>query len=475
MEDKEPIRNTESDGTVGDNPMEKTKSAKEVLLTRRNIIRIGIGIGALLLGYYAYLLSKPPKTVTKPTNKSGATIQPTEQPTETPSETEQQPEKTPTTPVYYQIYIENGKAKALNVAKNSIDFQDSDHYTVIQNCLNSLPSRNTKLKVSLTGDFTSNNTIKIPSYTIFELDGSITLGNNINKILIEDANIIIGTLQIEMIGGTYDGNKSNQTLTNFVINFTKVTSSHFANIVAQNAGKDCFVLDTGCNNNLVENVTGKLAGLGNVSDGNGLDDRGDHNTWKNCIAEDNFSDNWVIKCRDSTFINCIGRGSVGAVGFGLFADRDITGNQFIACEAYNNKTTGVSMNITEKSVGIRIMNNSIQGTFHDNQEDGIRLRDVGINGMLQNNNFDVLIYNNARTGFNIQQKTVNNNSGIIVAYDNTEYDAYIEGVSNNFSAYQPSGKTSNIVATPGNTINKNEISCKESTKNWSVNKYCSSQ
>lgn len=478
MVDKETMKDIEPD-----KPVEKTNNVIEIISTRRNLIRIGVGIGILGLGYYSYtLLSKQPKPSKKvsiqQTQIPSETESPTEKATEAVSETEKSEKtETPTTPAYYQIYLENGNAKALNVEKNKIDFQSSDHYSVIQDSLNSLPSRNTKLKVSLKGDFTSINTIKIPSLTIFELDGSITLGSNINKILVQETNTITGTNQIEMLGGTYDGNKNSQTVTNYVIDFTKVTNSHFANMVIQNAGKDCFVLDTGCNNNLIENVNGRLAGLGNVSDGNGLDDRGDHNTWNNCIAEDNFSDNWVIKCRNSTFVGCIGRGSIGSVGFGFFADRNITGNQFIACEAYNNKTAGMSLDIPTKAVGlaVEIMNNNIQGIFYNNQEDGIRLEDLSSDGMLQNNNFDILAYNNGRTGFNIEQVRINNNSGTVVAHDNTEHDVYIKGTSNSFNIYQPSGKSINIDATVGNTINKNEISCSEKTDYWSVNKYCNNQ
>lgn len=393
--------------------------------TRRNFIKlVGAVIGTTIFGSYVYRGSEIPHT-------------------------------------YYQIYEDNKIAKALNIEKNSIDFQDSDHYTVIQNVLDSLPAEEKKKRVLLKGNFVVKDTIKIPSHTLFELDGSITLDNNVGKILVTQAYRNTGDTNIEMIGGIYDANKDNQCKDHFgeggrnhAIEFPKVVNSSFTDIIIQNAGGDGFVLDTYCNNNNIENLLSRNCGITGISDGNGLDDRGDHNIWKNCIAENNYSDNWVIKCRNSTFINCIGRGSINAVGFGLYGDRDIIGNQFIACEAYNNKSSGMTISITEKNEGfaVRIMNNSIQGIFYDNQKDGVRLRDLTSDGIMQNNNFDISTYNNEKTGFNIIQDRIINNSGTIVAYDNKESDCNIGGRNNTFRIFAPKGRNK-IKIESGNNVN----------------------
>ena len=176
---------------------------------------------------------------------------------------------------YYKIYIEGGIAKALNVIKETIDYESDNHIVVIQKALDNLPTRTQKEKVSLSGDFIVTDTIKIPSYTILELKGSIKLANNLNKLLVQEINPIGENTDIVMIGGTYDGNKENQDLTgasSHVIRFTKVANSHFKDIIIQNAVNDNFTLDIGCNNNLCENIVGKLAGTGSSStnDGNGL-------------------------------------------------------------------------------------------------------------------------------------------------------------------------------------------------------------
>ena len=366
-------------------------------MDRRNFLKLlGIGIG-IIIGFY--VLIKEIFTPKKVSNKKKI-VKPTPKETEvsTPTESKKEENQTQLQNSYYKIYIENGIAKALNVAKKSIDFQSSNHIDVIQGALNGLPVRTQKLIISLIGDFIIAGTIKIPSYTIFDLQGSITLANNANQILLQEADPVGGTTQIELNGGTYDGNCNNQSIDNFGINFSKVTNSHFSNLISQKAGKSNFVLDTGCNNNTCDTITGRSGGTGNnVDNGNGLDDRGDHNTWTNCIAEDNVTDNWVIKCRNSTFINCIGRGSVNTTGFGLFGDRNINGNKFMACSGYNNKSNGMTLRIPTKEIGktqIKIANNFIQGEFYNNDLDGVNFADVTGYDFLSQNSLNVLLHDN---------------------------------------------------------------------------------
>lgn len=408
--------------------------------TRRDFLKlIGTGIATVIFGYY---LDK----ILEKSNKD----------------------------IYYQIYEDNKVAKALNVQKNSIEFQDSDHYTVIQNVLDSLPIQEKKKRVVLKGNFVVKDTVKIPSDTIFELDGSITLDNNVGKVLVTQAYRNTGDTNIEMIGGIYDANKDNQRKDffgeggrNHAIEFPKIVNSSFSNIIVQNAGGDGFVLDIDCSYNNINKVISRNCGVTGISDGNGLDDRGDHNTWTDCIGEDNESDNWVIKCRDSIFTGCIGRRSKGAVGFGLFADRDISGNKFVTCEAYDNKTNGMSLNIPNKAIGksIRIENNSIQGKFYNNGDSGIRLRNVTTGGIFKDNIFDVLTYDN-RIGFTIEDKNIYNNSGVIVTYDNQEIDGSIGGNNNTFNIFAPKGRDKIKI---GSGNNANFIGY--DSNSWAVKKF----
>jgi len=100
-------------------------------------------------------------------------------------------------PADYIIYKENNKYYAKNGRTGEVEKQDTDAATVIQYALDHLTSGRTwKEKVILKGDFDiGDNTILIPSYTIFELQGRI---HATGKIL--EANTVE---QIEIRGGKY--------------------------------------------------------------------------------------------------------------------------------------------------------------------------------------------------------------------------------------------------------------------------------
>ncbi len=113
----------------------------------------------------------------------------------------------------YIIFQDSGKVYAKNGMTGRIDFQNADASTVINNTLNSLTSgRNWKEKVVLKGSFSINATINIPSYTILEIQGKLTLNNSVNDQLLQNSNLG-GNTQIEIFGGEIDGNGANQSYT----------------------------------------------------------------------------------------------------------------------------------------------------------------------------------------------------------------------------------------------------------------------
>jgi len=90
--------------------------------------------------------------------------------------------------------------------------KSTDHASVIQAAIDSLtPNRTWKEKVILKGDFVVSKTIKIPSYTVLELNGSIKLADGANARIITNKNTDTGDQYIDIIGGVIDGNKANQT------------------------------------------------------------------------------------------------------------------------------------------------------------------------------------------------------------------------------------------------------------------------
>jgi len=112
-------------------------------------------------------------------------------------------------PCSYVIWNDNGTIRARNGLTGKIDFQGTDASTVIQSALNSLTSGRTwKEKVSLKGDFTVSDTVTVPSYTILEINGKLTLADNTNKNILKlEAN---GDY-IDIVNGIFDGNKANNT------------------------------------------------------------------------------------------------------------------------------------------------------------------------------------------------------------------------------------------------------------------------
>ena len=95
------------------------------------------------------------------------------------------------------VIAEDNEGKV--IAKGEAGVDDG---SVIQAALDSLtPNRTWKEKIILIGDFIASG-IKIPSYTIFELQGKITNPNPSANCIIE-----ITESNIELIGGVYDGNR----------------------------------------------------------------------------------------------------------------------------------------------------------------------------------------------------------------------------------------------------------------------------
>jgi parallel beta-helix repeat protein len=115
-------------------------------------------------------------------------------------------------PYSYLIETDNkGWYRAVNGKTGDIVFQSIQADITINNALNALTEGRTwKEKVICTGNITVTNTIRIHSYTIFEIMGKITVGNNVNANMIENFNLETGDTAIELRGGEINGNGNNQ-------------------------------------------------------------------------------------------------------------------------------------------------------------------------------------------------------------------------------------------------------------------------
>lgn len=98
--------------------------------------------------------------------------------------------------------------------------------TVINNALAGLtPGRTWKEKVLLKGNFVIDAVIQLPSYTILEIQGTLTAANGMNDSLLENSDLIGGNTEIDIYGGYLNGNKANQTAAEaYGIRFELVTT-----------------------------------------------------------------------------------------------------------------------------------------------------------------------------------------------------------------------------------------------------------
>lgn len=378
----------------------------------------------------------------------------------------------------------------------------ADDASMIQNTLDTLQQGDTLI---LNGDFVIARTIYLPRDFTWILNGSLALSENVDLDRVGWVETGVdarrptgitekpgGATNIEMSGGTYYGyNVHDGTSTIRFINFVSVTHSYFHDFSIIEGSDDGFTLGPGSNNNECRNL------IGSGAHGNALTDKGDHNKWYDCIAEDCDSDGWTPKCRNSEFYRCIGRRNAGP-GFGMFARLDgsgdpvdlgeiITGNKFYACEAYDNEREGFSFNIASTSgQGSIVRDNYIQALCYNNRMQGVGFRNKQSDGIMENNEIDILVYGNkglkedgtlsSYAGGLGVEGTVTGITGSIVGYENGGWDINIKNASNcTLSVYNPDDQSPAVLNTGsnGNIINEISFSCSQPPEKWCVQKYCS--
>jgi hypothetical protein len=390
---------------------------------------------------------------------------------------------------YYNVTLSGSTAIVKNAGGTQV-YSSTDHQAAIQWAINNLPSgRTTKAKVKMTGTFTVDDTILLKSYLVFELSGTIKLANGVNKDLVHTATIEAGETDIEMIGGTYDANRNNQSKSTggyYCILLKHARNSIFRDFTAQNCGQDGFILDTRCRNNTCINLLGRTTGLPEtgISNGNGMGDRGDGNTWTDCVTDDTYSDGFVFKCRNSVWRRCLAKNGDTGAGFGLFCDDLICSNKVYDCEVRNFKGRAFSLRKpSDTSKGDDpIRNNYFEVYIHDtgvasssDDQVGFRLwcSRNAINGkeLIRDNQVHLLVRNTYDQGFYIKESHVSGTTGTIVCYSNHP-DAIIEGHDNNLTFLVPDINKDTITKKGvNNTVNIRTISRSDTNTSWAARKY----
>jgi len=135
----------------------------------------------------------------------------------------------------YIVYKVGTDIRAVNGKTGHVEFRGTDAATVIQSAIDALtPGRTSKERIVLKGNFNITKHIKLPDFTVLDLTGAkLTLVAD--DYVIRNSDPTNGNRNIEVIGGTIDGNKAAGYSHN-VVDFAKVTGGIIRGCKILNAG-----------------------------------------------------------------------------------------------------------------------------------------------------------------------------------------------------------------------------------------------
>ncbi|MEK7555605.1 MAG: right-handed parallel beta-helix repeat-containing protein [Patescibacteria group bacterium] len=263
------------------------------------------------------------------------------------------------TPANYVVFLSGGTTYVRDGLDGSIDYSNTDPETAIEWAMNNLTSGRTwKEKVVVKGNYTIDTSIDIPSYTILELQGRLTIASGTFGLVNSDTTN--GNTDIEIIGGTIDGN--------------------YANLINYN---NCVFLQN--SNNLI--ITGMtIYGCKNE----GIEFRN--------VSGFDISENTIFNNGDDSIslINGGGGGSNnGTVSNNiLFGNRSATGGSSgieIEDGSYeitvsNNVIYGSTASSSMTGIGVVVDSGSTYSASHDVTISGNVIRDVEVSGIIVQTN-----------------------------------------------------------------------------------------
>jgi len=282
--------------------------------------------------------------------------------------------------VSHVFFKDETEIKAKSGDTGQIEFSGKDAATVINDVLaNGLTGGRTwKEKVVSKGNFTISSVIKIPSYTVLEIQGSLTLANGVNTDILQNSDQTNGNTQIEIIGGELDGNKANQTAGTALIDFVKVTDSLVEGVYVHDAYFRGVQFLTDSHRNKVVNCW--IENIGAVDDsGDGILLDGNDNIASGNYIKGSEGYNIYVRTGERNFILkniCDGASGVTYINIGVseYASPEtiVIGNT-----AVNAKNDGIiiSFNSTDSLIlGNLAKGNGRHGIFvSGNTEQGINL------------------------------------------------------------------------------------------------------
>lgn len=258
----------------------------------------------------------------------------------------------------YTVYSLNGTYYAKD--QNGVNQYSSTNASyVIQSALNSLTvGRDWKEKVLVTGDYIIDSTIAIPSYTVLEVQGKLTLAPSSPA-----GTAMLGSIRahdFEIVGGILDGNMANQAagLQSHIIRLVSGSDVLIKDLKTVDASYDHIILTGWIKDVVIDNWVGD----GGRDDGfNPLE--ASNVVIKNSIARNMASDGFHIS-DDSSFISVIGCISYDNTvnGFSVYNSQY---SIISGCTSRNNGNSGVyllSANVSyAKVVNNQVVNNTAYG------------------------------------------------------------------------------------------------------------------
>jgi len=346
----------------------------------------------------------------------------------------------------YVIWGDDGTYYAKNGATGQIDYQDENITVVWENVRdNGLTSgRAWKEKVVLKGFFELNNTIILPSYLILDLTQSkIKIADNFNDVLFYQYPVT--SINIDIIGGTIDGNSANQASGGIPFLFRNAQNVTFDGIFIH----DCFTQGitlyssaTGSYGCVIQNCR-FLNIAKNAVEVLGLDTH-------DMVVRDNFFENCgtdsgskSISISQATDVSVIGNsinGGIQGICLALTPSVTVIGNVISGTEYFGIHLLGNTvLNIT----GALVSGNIVHGCW------GAVGTGIGADAVVFSSYTNNICYNNSKGGLGFENTASHCGYGNIIS-GNT---AYYNGQMGIFMTNQIGGIVSNNIVYSNNQEN----------------------
>jgi parallel beta-helix repeat protein len=285
------------------------------------------------------------------------------------------------------------------------------------------------------GIYLVSNTIRLSDFARLTFDNNVTvkLADNSDVPIISNADSVGGNVGIEIYGGIFDANKTNQTGNFGTLDFDNITKCIFSNVYIQGGSSDntisngAFAINNSTNclleNCTVANAQSEGLYLINCSEfriiggeyfntvgGSGCATNvGGQHLFVGVYSHDNAATNFSINGNNQTLLSCISENGGGIV-FGHSGDPS-SFSEAIGCRI--NAATGNGILVAAESIGVTISGCTVSNTSDGGvpgEGIGIRLSDNSTNCVVSNN----VVFESDYSGIFVSQIAAGDNGGSVI-------------------------------------------------------------